>query len=176
MAVRDMVIFPDDRLRAKTTEVTKFDEELATLVADMFETMYFYEGIGLAAPQIGVSKRLVVIDVADTDEQGNVTMRHPMTLVNPEILEKYGEVESQEGCLSVPEIYEVVHRAERIKIKYFDLQGQEHIEEADGLLAICMQHELDHLEGHLFIDYLGTFQRERIKKRLIKFKKEHLKH
>ena len=176
MALREIRKQGDPILNKECKPVKEMTPRIRELIEDMFETMYFYEGIGLAAPQIGVSKRLVVIDVADTDEQGNVTMRHPMTLVNPEILEKYGEVESQEGCLSVPEIYEVVHRAERIKIKYFDLQGQEHIEEAEGLLAICMQHELDHLEGHLFIDYLGTFQRERIKKRLIKFKKEHLKH
>ena len=176
MAVREIVIFPDDRLRAPTTEVTEFNDELKTLVQDMFDSMYFYEGIGLAAPQIGVSKRIVVIDIADTDDEGNVIEHHPKVLVNPVIVEQVGEVESQEGCLSVPETYEVVHRAERIKIKFYDVDGHEQLEEAEGLLAICMQHELDHLDGHLFIDYLGTFQRNRIKKRLIKFKKEHLKH
>lgn len=172
MAVREIVIFPDDRLRAKTTAVTEFNDELKALVQDMFDSMYHYDGIGLAAPQIAVSKRLVVIDIPDYDRNGEVSEHHPMVLANPEILEKYGQVDSEEGCLSVPETTEKVKRAERVKIKYQDVDGNEHIEEADGLLAICMQHELDHLSGHLFIDYLGTFQRDRIKKRLVKFKKE----
>lgn len=173
MSVRDIVIFPDDRLRAPTKKVTEFDDQLKALVQDMFDSMYYYDGIGLAAPQIGVSKRLVVIDIPDSDEQGNVLEHHQKVLVNPEITFKEGLVDSSEGCLSVPETNETVQRAERIKFKYQDLEGNEHEEEADGLWAICVQHELDHLSGHLFIDYLGTFKRDRIKKRLVQFKKEH---
>ena len=156
MAVRDMVIFPDDRLRVKTTEVTKFDEKLEALVSDMFETMYFYEGIGLAAPQIGISKRLVVIDVADTDEQGNVLMRHPMTLVNPEIVEMYGEVESQEGCLSVKDVYGNVPRYSKVRVRAIDIHGNRvHFKSPNPFVARVLQHEIDHTNGICFVDHIA---------------------
>lgn len=166
MAIRNIVVFPDDRLRLPTQAVTEFDDKLKTLVEDMFDSMYAHDGLGLAAPQIGVNKSVVVIDIADCDDEGNVLKHNPMVLINPKILEKQGVQENTEGCLSVPDFYEKVSRAEIVKVQAQDLEGKEHIYNADGLLGICMQHEIDHLEGHLFIDYLSTFKRERIKKRL----------
>lgn len=172
MAIREIVIYPDERLRRPTTDVTVFDQELQQTIADMFESMYHYDGIGLAAPQIGLSKRIVVIDVSDTDENGVVLEKHKLALINPVIIEKRGERKSQEGCLSVPDIYEVVDRAAEVKIKYQDEQGQEHELEAKDQFAICVQHELDHLVGHLFIDYLSTFKRDRVNKKLRLARKE----
>lgn len=172
MAIRDIVVYPDDRLRLPTTAVTVFDEELQRTVEDMFESMYHYDGIGLAAPQIGLSKRIIVIDIKDTDEEGQVVNRFKYTMINPEILEKRGTETAQEGCLSVPEIYEEVTRAAEVKVKYQDEHGEEHELEADGILAVCIQHEIDHLQGHLFIDYLSTLKRSRINKKIQKAKKE----
>lgn len=172
MAIREIVIYPDERLRQPTTDVTVFDEKLQHTIEDMFESMYHYDGIGLAAPQIGLNKRIVVIDVSNTDENGVVLEKHKLALINPVILEKKGEEKSQEGCLSVPDIYEVVDRASEVKIKYQDEHGQEHELEAKNQFAICIQHELDHLVGHLFIDYLSTFKRDRINKKLRLARKE----
>ncbi len=175
MAIRDIVIYPDDRLRKPTTAVTVFDDELQTLVEDMFDSMYHYDGIGLAAPQIGVSKRVVVIDIVETDENNQEVGRHRYTLINPEIIEKSGETVCKEGCLSVPEFYEDVKRAAEVTVKYQDVTGEEKTVHADGLLAVCMQHEIDHLAGHLFIDHLSTFKRDRITKKLAQAQKEKAK-
>ncbi|MCK0514695.1 peptide deformylase [Anaerobiospirillum sp. NML120448] len=172
MAIREIVIYPDDRLRKPTKEVTVFDDELKELVQDMFDSMYHYDGIGLAAPQIGVSKRVVTIDICDYDNEGNAIEHHPLVLINPKILEKSGTTEYKEGCLSVPEYYDVVTRAEKVKVEAQDVEGNTHIYEADDLLAICMQHEIDHLEGHLFVDYLSSLKRDRVTKKMLQLKKE----
>lgn len=172
MAIRDIVIYPDDRLRKPTTEVTVFDDKLKELVQDMFDSMYHYDGIGLAAPQIGVSKRVVTIDISDYDSEGKVIEHHPLVLINPKILEKSGTTEYKEGCLSVPDYYDVVKRAEKVKVEAQDLDGNTHVYEADDLLAICMQHEIDHLEGHIFVDYLSSMKRERVRKKMLQFIKD----
>lgn len=172
MAVREILIYPDDRLRNPTVEVSVFDDELKTLVQDMFDSMYYYEGIGLAAPQIGVSKRLVVIDISDTDDKGNVIEHHPLVIINPKIVEKSGTVEYKEGCLSVPEYYDNVTRAERVKVEYQDIDGNPQVIETGDLLAICLQHEIDHLDGHLFVDYLSSMKRARVCKQMNHMRKE----
>lgn len=165
MATYEVLVFPDDRLRKHAKDVTVFDDELKQLAADMFETMYQHEGVGLAAPQIGISKRLVVIDPQRQDEQGNV-IHDQLVLVNPEIFDKQGEETAQEGCLSVPGYYENVTRASEIDVRYQDLDGRVIEMHADGFLAICIQHEVDHLFGHLFIDYLSSMKRQRIEKKI----------
>lgn len=168
MALREVIVFPDERLRRKSEEVKDIDDELRDLIADMFDTMYADDGIGLAAPQVGVHKRLVVMDVVLDEETGE---HLKLVLINPVITERQGEVTSTEGCLSVPEYRAEVKRAEIIKIEALDENGQKQTLEANGLLAICIQHELDHLDGKLFIDYLSRLKRERL---LVKYKK--LKH
>lgn len=172
MAVREILIYPDDRLRKPTVEVTVFDDELKTLVQDMFDSMYHYVGIGLAAPQIGISKKIIVIDIPDTDEEGNPTEHHPLVVINPKILEKSGTVEYKEGCLSVPEYYDNVTRAERVKVEYQDIDGNTQTIETGDLLAICLQHEIDHLEGHLFVDYLSSMKQARVVKQMNYIRKE----
>lgn len=172
MAIREIVVFPDDRLRLPTEDVVVFDDELKNTVNDMFDSMYHYDGIGLAAPQIGLSKRIIVIDINETDEEGKTTARHKHVLINPQILEKKGSETSQEGCLSVPDFYENVTRAAEVKVKFQDENGEEHELETGGILAVCIQHEIDHLQGHLFIDYLSTLKRDRIIKRLKHAQKE----
>lgn len=163
MALLNLVIFPDERLRQKCTDITEFDDKLKTLVEDMFDTMYQEDGIGLAAPQIGLSKRLVVIDVP-VDE-----LEHKkLALINPKIISKENEIASEEGCLSVPEYRAEVTRYNNITFTYQDVEGVVHTEEASDLFAICVQHELDHLDGKLFIDYLSKLKRERL---LTKYKK-----
>jgi peptide deformylase len=153
--------FPDPRLRKKATPVTEVDDALRALIDDMFETMYAAPGIGLAATQVDVHKRLLVTDVSlDKDA--------PHVLINPEILEKDGVTASDEGCLSVPGYYEEVQRAEHIKVRFLDRDGVEVEMEAEGLLAICIQHEIDHLDGKLFVDYLSEAKRQRIRKKLEK--------
>lgn len=175
MAIREIVTFPDDRLRRPTTPVTEFDDDLRQLVEDMFETMYFDEGIGLAAPQIGVSKKIVVIDIPDM-EGDQVTKHNQLVLINPEITATKGKTTYKEGCLSVPEFYEEVERAEVITLKAKDEFGKDIVfEDVDGLLAICMQHEVDHLNGRLFVDYLSTYKRERVTKAMTKLKKDQAK-
>lgn len=168
MAIREIVVFPDDRLRGKCTEVTEFNDELKALVEDMFETMYDDNGIGLAAPQVAVKKRLVVMDVPkdDSDVQG----LNKLVLINPKIINKEGSCESEEGCLSVPEYRAKVDRFEKVSIQYFDENGVEHTLDADGLLAICIQHELDHLDGRLFIDYLSPLKQSMLLKKYKKLK------
>lgn len=167
MALREILIFPDERLRAVSTEVAACDDELRALVEDMFETMYASGGIGLAAPQVGVRQRLVVIDVREEEGEQDACRR---ALVNPRIVSAEGEVLSHEGCLSVPEYRAEVPRAERITVEASDEHGQPLHFEAAGMTAICIQHELDHLEGRLFIDYLSRLKRERLLARYTKLR------
>ncbi len=162
MALYTVLHFPDPRLRNKALPVKQVDHAVQTLIADMFETMYENNGIGLAATQINIPQRIVVIDVSDSRDQRTY-------LINPEILEKSGTEEMEEGCLSVPGIYDKVQRAEKIKVRSLNLEGQSFEFEADGLLAVCIQHEVEHLDGKLFIDHLSTFKRQRAEK---KFKKQ----
>jgi peptide deformylase len=161
MALLTILEFPDPRLRTRAQPVDRVDDALRRLVDDMLETMYAAPGIGLAATQVDVHRRLVVIDVSETKDQ-------PLVLFNPTILEKAGSQVYQEGCLSVPGIYADVERADRIRVSALDRDGRAFELEADGLLAVCIQHELDHLEGKVFVDYLSTFKREQVRKRLEK--------
>jgi peptide deformylase len=161
MAKREILHFPDPRLRNVAEPVEKVDDEIRQLVDDMFETMYDAPGIGLAAIQINVAKRVIVIDVSEDKSE-------PLCLINPEILEKEGEETMDEGCLSVPEIYETVTRAEKIRVRALDREGNSFEMHVDGLLAVCIQHEIDHLDGKLFVDYLSNLKRQRIRKKLEK--------
>jgi peptide deformylase len=164
MAKLTILEFPDPKLRKRAIPVGTVDDTLNTLIDDLFETMYDAPGIGLAATQVDVHVRLLVVDVsADNNE--------PIALINPEILEKDGEIVSEEGCLSVPGYYEEVKRAEHIRVRFLDRNGEESELEADGLLAICIQHEIDHLEGKLFVDYISEAKRQRIRKRLLRDKR-----
>ncbi|WP_455234927.1 peptide deformylase [Thiogranum longum] len=161
MATLDILHFPDPRLRTRAEEVVTVDDQLRTLVDDMFETMYKAPGIGLAATQVNVHKRVVVIDISQEQDQ-------PLVFINPVIVEKDGVEEMDEGCLSVPGIYERVQRAERVKVRALDRNGESFELELDGLLAVCIQHEIDHLDGKLFVDYLSQLKRQRIRKKLEK--------
>lgn len=161
MALLEILHFPDPRLRNLARPVTEVDDAVRQLVDDMFETMYAAPGIGLAATQVNVAKRIVVIDISEDKTQ-------PLCLINPEIIEKHGVEEMEEGCLSVPGVYDVVQRAERIRVRALDRDGQVFETETDGLLAVCIQHEIDHLDGKLFVDYLSQLKRTRIRKKLEK--------
>jgi len=161
MAKLTILEFPDPRLRTKAAPVTEVDDKLRVLIADMFETMYDAPGIGLAATQVDVHRRLLVADVSSDKSD-------PHVLINPEILEKDGVQVSDEGCLSVPGYYEEVERAEHIRVRFLDGEGVAQEMEATGLLAVCIQHEMDHLEGKLFVDYLSEAKRQRIRKKLLK--------
>ena len=156
--------FPDPRLRTKAQSVTVFDAALQQLAADMLETMYAALGVGLAATQVNVHLRLLVADISENHDQ-------PMVLINPEILTKEGVGSREEGCLSVPGVFEEVERAARIKVRAVDFQSKPLELDADGLLAVCIQHEIDHLEGKLFVDYLSELKRQRIRKKLEKDRK-----
>lgn len=161
MTILTILEFPDERLRKKAAEVSAVDDKVRKLVDDMVETMYQAKGIGLAATQVNVHQRIVVIDVSEEKDK-------PLCLINPEIIAKNGVEESEEGCLSVPGFFEKVKRAERITVKALDKAGKQIQFEADELLAVCIQHELDHLDGKLFVDYLSSLKRQRIKKKLEK--------
>ena len=161
MAKLTILEFPDPRLRKKAAPVETVDDALRTLIDDMFETMYDAPGIGLAATQVDVHKRLLVTDV--TPDKSD-----PHVLINPVITEKDGVTVTEEGCLSVPGYFEEVERAEHIRVKFLDRDGKEAEMEAEGLLAVCIQHEMDHLEGKLFVDYLSEAKRTRIRRRLDK--------
>jgi len=165
LSILTVLEFPDKRLRTKAKEVAVFDGATKALVADMLATMYDAKGVGLAATQVNVHKRLIVIDVSEEKDA-------PLCLINPEILEKNGVEESEEGCLSVPGFFENVTRAEHIKIKALDSKGKSFEMEADELLSVCIQHEMDHLEGKLFVDYLSPLKRQRIKAKLDKIHKQ----
>ena len=173
MAIRTIVEVPDPLLRQKSTPVETVDDELRALIADMFETMYEAPGIGLAAIQVGVPKRVLVIDLQEPKEEGGEPVRDPRVFINPEILEESDqEVPYTEGCLSVPDQYAEVDRPDRIKARWLDENGKKHEETIEGLLATCLQHEMDHLEGILFIDHLSRLKREMILKKLAKQRKE----
>ena len=161
MALLEILRFPDPRLRNVASPVATVDDAVRQLVDDMFETMYAAPGIGLAATQVNVDKRIVVIDVSEEKNQ-------PLCLINPEILEKRGEEEMEEGCLSVPGVFEVVQRADSIRMQALDRDGESYQMDVDGLLAVCIQHEIDHLDGKLFVDYLSQLKRTRIRKKLEK--------
>jgi peptide deformylase len=164
MALLDILHYPDPRLRTRAQPVAEVDDTLRRLIDDMFETMYAAPGIGLAATQVNVHLRLVVIDVSPDGSE-------PLCLINPEILEAEGQESSQEGCLSVPDVFEAVTRAERIRVRALDRDGQSRIVEASGLTAVCIQHELDHLEGKLFVDRLSELKRTRIRKKYEKLQR-----
>jgi peptide deformylase len=165
LSILTILEFPDRRLRTKAKAVTVFDQSVTALVEDMIETMYDYSGVGLAATQVNVHQRVIVID---TSEEKN----EPLCLINPEIIEKDGVEESEEGCLSVPGFFEMVTRAEHVKIKALDKYGKPFEMEANELLAVCIQHEMDHLDGKLFVDYLSPLKRQRIKSKLEKIHKQ----
>jgi len=165
MAKLKILEFPDTRLRTKATPVEAVDDALRDFIGNLFETMYDAPGIGLAATQVDVHKRLLVADVS-TD------MDAPYVLINPEILEKDGVTVTDEGCLSVPGFYEAVERAEHIIVRYLDREGEEKQLDAHGLLAVCIQHEIDHLDGKLFVDYLSEVKRQRIRKKLEKERRQ----
>jgi peptide deformylase len=157
MAIREILVVPNPVLKQVSQPVDKVDDELRTLMDDMLETMYDAPGIGLAAIQIGVAKRVIVMDLSGPDEE-----KAPRYFVNPEILWRAEETAPyEEGCLSIPEIYDEVERPARVKLKYLNYQGEEVIEDAEGLFAVCIQHEMDHLEGVLFIDHLSRLKRDR---------------
>jgi peptide deformylase len=164
MAVRPILHYPDKRLRELAQPVTRFDAELARLLDDMAETMYAAPGVGLAAPQIGVALRLFLVDVSHGDDQPS-DLR---TFINPEILESIGEVCYEEGCLSFPGIHEEVRRAERIKVRAHDAEGKPFELEAEGLLAIAIQHENDHLNGKLMVDHLSMLRRRLVHRSMMK--------
>ncbi|WP_017345831.1 peptide deformylase [Pantoea sp. A4] len=161
MSVLQVLHFPDERLRKIAAPVKEVNAEVQRIVDDMFETMYAEEGIGLAATQVDIHRRIIVIDVSENREDR-------LVLINPELLETSGETGIEEGCLSIPEQRAFVPRAEKVKIRALDREGNTYEREADGLLAICIQHEIDHLDGKLFIDYLSPLKRQRIKQKLEK--------
>jgi peptide deformylase len=165
MALLTILEFPDPRLRTKAAPVARVDAEVRQLVDDMIETMYAANGVGLAATQVNVHQRVVVIDISEERNQ-------PRAFINPEIIQRDGVEITEEGCLSVPGAYEEVERAERVTLRALDRDGKELTLEADGLLAVCIQHELDHLQGKLFVDYLSDLKRTRIRKKLEKDQKE----
>src|SRR3982751_6881029 len=173
MALLPILEVPDPRLRQISSPVEKVDDDVRALVADMFETMYEAPGIGLAAIQVGVPKRILVIDLQEPEEEDGEPVKDPRVFINPEILESSDqEVPYTEGCLSVPDQYAEVDRLDRIRARWLDLDGKPHEEEIEGLLATCLQHEMDHLEGVLFIDHLSRLKREMILKKLAKQRKE----
>ena len=165
MALLPILEFPDPRLRTRARPVEAVDATLARLIDDMFETMYAAPGIGLAATQVDRHIRLVVMDVSEDKTE-------PRVFINPEIVSKEGVQVYQEGCLSVPGIFADVERADRIRLRARDREFREYELEADGLLAVCIQHELDHLEGKVFVDYLSPFKREQVRKRLDKARRD----
>lgn len=165
MALLTILEFPDPRLRTKAVAVAQVNDEIRNLIDAMVQTMYAANGVGLAATQVNVHQRLVVIDVSEERNQ-------PRAFINPEIIARDGVEVSEEGCLSVPGSYEDVERAQRVTVRALDRDGVEFTLDADGLLAVCIQHELDHLEGKLFVDYLSELKRTRIRKKLEKEHKE----
>ena len=164
MALLEILHFPDPRLRLKAKPVAQVDDQVRQMVKDMFETMYDAPGIGLAATQVNIQLEVIVIDVSENKD-------HPLCLINPKIITEDGTEEMQEGCLSVPGFYENVTRAENVTIQALNEEGETFELAADGLLAVCIQHEMDHLQGKLFVDYLSPLKRQRIKKKLEKLDK-----
>jgi len=176
MAILPIIETPDPRLRTISTPVEAIDADLQRLIDDMFDTMYDAPGIGLAAIQIGVPKRVLVMDLQEPEEEGGPPVKHPMVFINPQILEGSQDLSVyQEGCLSIPEQYAEVERPAKIRASWMDRDGRIREEELDGLLATCLQHEMDHLEGVLFIDHLSRLKREMVLKKLNKQRKESAK-
>ncbi|QIM69333.1 peptide deformylase [Basfia succiniciproducens] len=169
MSVLNVLIYPDERLKTIAEPVTEFNDELQTFIDDMFETMYQEEGIGLAATQVDVHKRVITIDVT-----GEKTEQ--LVLINPELLDGEGETGIEEGCLSLPGLRGFVPRKEKVTVKALNRQGEEFTLHADGLLAICIQHEIDHLNGIVFADYLSPLKRNRMKEKLVKLQKQISRH
>jgi peptide deformylase len=164
MALREIIKLPDPRLRLVSEPVKKIDDEIRRLVADMFETMYAAPGIGLAAIQVAVPKRVVTLDLAKKDEP-----KQPQVIINPELVWSSEERSTyEEGCLSIPEYYEEVERPAQVKVRFTDLDGNAHEVDANGLLATCLQHEIDHLNGVLFIDHISKLKRDRVTKKFAK--------
>jgi len=173
MAIRQIVEVPDPRLRQISSPVEEVTDEIRELVSDMFETMYAAPGIGLAAIQVGVAKRILVIDLQEPEEEGGEGVKDPHVFINPEILEHSDQdVPYTEGCLSVPDQFAEVDRPDRIRARWLDLAGKVHEEKIEGLLATCLQHEMDHLNGVLFIDHLSRLKRDMILKKLAKLRKD----
>jgi peptide deformylase len=173
MALLPIIEVPDPRLKQISAPVEAVTDEIRALIADMFETMYAAPGIGLAAVQVGVPKRLLVIDLQEPEEEDGEPVRDPRVFINPEILTHSDrQVPYTEGCLSVPDQYAEVDRPERIRARWLDEQGAQHEEDIDGLLAVCLQHEMDHLEGILFIDHLSRLKREMILRKIAKLRRE----
>ena len=164
MILKEILHFPDPRLRKKARPVSKVDDQIRQTVNDMFETMYAAPGIGLAATQVNIQQQIIVMDISESKNT-------PICLINPKITAMEGNKETQEGCLSVPGVFENVSRAEKIIVTALDQNGNSTTREVSGLLAVCIQHEMDHLEGKLFVDYLSPLKRERIKKKLLKQKR-----
>lgn len=165
MALLEILEFPDERLRQIAKPVVAVDASIRQLVTDMLETMYKAPGIGLAATQVNMALEVIVIDISETRDQ-------PLCLINPCIVQREGRAEADEGCLSVPSVFEKVTRAESVTVRALDAHGKEFEIEANGLLAVCIQHEMDHLQGKLFVDYLSPLKRQLIRKKLKKHRKE----
>ncbi|ARU92451.1 peptide deformylase [Tatumella citrea] len=165
MSVLQVLHFPDERLRTVAAPVKEVNKDIQRIVDDMFETMYAEEGIGLAATQVDIHQRIIVIDVSENREQ-------QLVLINPELLEQSGETGIEEGCLSIPEQRALIPRSERVKIRALNREGETYELETDGLLAICIQHEMDHLMGKLFVDYLSPLKRQRIRQKLEKLARQ----
>ncbi|MBC7160782.1 MAG: peptide deformylase [Immundisolibacter sp.] len=158
MALLDILTYPDPRLRQRARPVDAVDAQVRQLAEDMAQTMYAAKGIGLAATQVGVAKRVVVMDLSAEHDQLRV-------LINPRVVARDGSQECEEGCLSVPDVYDTVERALRVTVSYLDLDGEARQMDADGLLAVCVQHEIDHLDGKLFVDYLSRLKQDRLRKK-----------
>jgi len=168
MALRDIILLPDNILKQQSVDINKVDADMRDLAADMFETMYDAPGIGMAAVQIGLLKRMIVIDTAREEEQPD-----PICLINPKIVWSSEETaEYEEGCLSIPEVYDLVIRPTQVKVQYIDQQGAECERHCEGLLSTCVQHEIDHLNGVLFIDHLTRLKRERVIRKFVKSAKQ----
>ncbi|MDH5231427.1 MAG: peptide deformylase [Gammaproteobacteria bacterium] len=167
MAILKILNYPDERLRTVAKPVQTVDDAMRNLIDDMLETMYAAPGIGLAATQVDVHQRLLVMDISEEHNQ-------PMIFINPEIIEHRGKIKMEEGCLSVPSIYEKVDRYEWIKVRALDRNGEAFELETDGILSVCIQHEMDHLLGKLFVDYLSQLKRGRIKKKIEKYLRERM--
>ena len=168
MAIRDIIILPDKQLRLVSKPIEKVTAEIQKLADDMFETMYAAPGIGLAAIQVAQPLRLITMDLAKKDENGEVNPQ-PRVFINPEILSSSEETAIyEEGCLSIPEYYEEIERPAKVRVRYLDLDGKLHEEDAEGLYATCIQHEIDHLNGVLFVDYLSKLKRDRVLKKFAK--------
>jgi peptide deformylase len=161
MALLEILHFPDSRLRIRAEPVTQLDDKIAKIVENMFETMYEAPGIGLAATQVNIHQRIIVIDVS-------LKRNEPLCLINPNIVGSEGVECMEEGCLSVPDVFERVERAQQITVQALDRKGEIFTLTAEGLLAVCIQHEIDHLQGKLFVDYLSPLKRQRIRKKLLK--------